>query len=206
MSISDKTPQRADLHFCFKLGKSPLETVDMINSTYSDKPVNRRLVYRWFERFNDGDETLTDHQRTGRPAIARSDKNVTLVSDAINSDRRLTIRSLCDKLDMSYGTIQTILSDDLKMCRVSARWVPRLLKDDEMTNRVQKSQLFIRQWRKEGDDFLKRIITADETWVYYYDPETKMQSSQWKHTDSPPPKKARVSRTIGKHMFIVFFD
>ena len=130
MSISDKTPQRAVLHFCYKLGKSPLETVDMINSTYSDKPVNRRLVYRWFERFSDGDETLTDHQRTGRPPNARSDNNFTLVSDAINSDRRLTIRSLCDELDMSYGTIQTILSDDLKMRRVSARLVPRLSKDD----------------------------------------------------------------------------
>ena len=178
MSISDKTPQRAVIQFCYKLGKSPLETVALYNSTYSDKSVNRRLVYWWFERFNDGDESLVDHQRTGRPAIARSDKNVTLVSDAINSDKRSTIRSLSEELYMSYGNIQRILTEDLKMHRVCARWVPRLLKEEEMTNRVQKSKQFIRQWRKDGDDFLRRKITADETWVHFYDPESKMQSSQ----------------------------
>jgi hypothetical protein len=33
----------------------------------------------------------------------------------------------------------------------------------------------------EDENFLKRItrITGDETWVYGYDVETKMQSSQW---------------------------
>ena len=31
-----------------------------------------------------------------------------------------------------------------------------------------------------GDDnFFKNIITGDETWVYGYDVETKVQSSQW---------------------------
>jgi hypothetical protein len=30
----------------------------------------------------------------------------------------------------------------------------------------------------EDENFLKRIITGNETWVYGYDVETKMQSSQ----------------------------
>lgn len=53
---------------------------------------------------------------------------------------------------------------------------------------------------------MRRITTVDETWVYHFDPESKMQSSQWKHTYSLPPKKARVTRTFKKHMFVVFFD
>jgi hypothetical protein len=31
----------------------------------------------------------------------------------------------------------------------------------------------------EDENFLKRIITGDETWVYEHDVEMKMQSSQW---------------------------
>ena len=32
-----------------------------------------------------------------------------------------------------------------------------------------------------GDpDFLNTMITDDESWVYGYDPETKVQSSQWR--------------------------
>jgi len=28
---------------------------------------------------------------------------------------------------------------------------------------------------KEGEDFLNKIITGDETWVHRYDPENKKQ-------------------------------
>ena len=194
MSISEKTPQRAVMHFCYKLNKSPLDTVKMINDTYGESRVNRRLVYRWFQRFREGDESFEDQQRTGRPVCGRSDKNVKSVSDAVNEDRHSTIRSMCEKLDLSYGTVQRILKNDLKMRRVSAKWVHHLLKDEEMAARVQESKRFLRRWRKEGDAFLQRIITADETWVYFYDPGSKMQSSQWKHVDSPPTaRKIRLT-------------
>ena len=38
---------------------------------------------------------------------------------------------------------------------------------------------------------LDPLVTCDESWIYCYDPETKRQSSQWKHAGSPRPKKAR---------------
>jgi hypothetical protein len=46
----------------------------------------------------------------------------------------------------------------------------------------------------------------DECWVYLYDPETKNQSKEWKHTSSPPPKKAKVQTSTGKVMLSVFWD
>ena len=42
---------------------------------------------------------------------------------------------------------------------------------------------------KFGDDpgdFIEQVVTQDETWVHPYDPESKMQSKQWKHPGSPP--------------------
>ena len=39
-----------------------------------------------------------------------------------------------------------------------------------------------------------------------YDPETKRQGSQWKHTGSPRPKKARLSKSTHKLLMIPFFD
>jgi len=35
------------------------------------------------------------------------------------------------------------------------------------------------------ENFLKNVITGDETWVYGYDVETKVQSSQWMGKLSP---------------------
>ncbi|MES9881797.1 MAG: hypothetical protein ABW185_13045 [Sedimenticola sp.] len=50
------------------------------------------------------------------------------------------------------------------------------------------------------------IITTDETWLWHFDPERKAQSEVWKTPNSPPPKKARVSKSGGKHMFVFFMD
>ena len=54
--------------------------------------------------------------------------------------------------------------------------------------------------------FLGNVITADETWVCGYDPETRVQSSQWKSPISPHAKKARQLRSTIKVIMIVFFD
>jgi len=45
-----------------------------------------------------------------------------------------------------------------------------------------------------------------EIWVYGYDPETRVLSSQWTSPSSPRAKKAHQSRSNIKVMTIVFFD
>ena len=52
---------------------------------------------------------------------------------------------------------------------------------------------------------LDALVTCDKSWIYCYDPETKRQSSQWKHAGSPRPKKARQSKSTHK-LLMIFFD
>ena len=59
----------------------------------------------------------------------------------------------------------------------------------------------------ESDNtFLPRIITKDESWVHYYEPEDKRMSMVWKNYNSSSPKKARAMKSIGKVICIVFLD
>ncbi len=59
----------------------------------------------------------------------------------------------------------------------------------------------------EDPAFMASIVTGDKSWVYGYDPETKVQSSQWKSPDEPRPEKARMNHmTNVKLMLITFFD
>jgi len=44
-------------------------------------------------------------------------------------------------------------------------------------------------FRRDPNDLLSRLVTTDETWLYHYDPETKQQSMEWRHSGSPRPKK-----------------
>jgi len=54
--------------------------------------------------------------------------------------------------------------------------------------------------------FFASIVIMDETWMPMFNPETKWKSAQWKHTDSPPPKKFRVTISAEKMMVAMFRD
>ncbi|PNF37281.1 hypothetical protein B7P43_G00425 [Cryptotermes secundus] len=61
-------------------------------------------------------------------------------------------------------------------------------------------------YQREGDDFLGRIVTLDETWARSYELYLKQQSNEWKHPGSPHPKKVRPTQSNVKAMFIVGYD
>ena len=54
------------------------------------------------------------------------------------------------------------------------------------------------------DDFVERFLTQDECWVHLFEPETKRQSMQWKHSTSPATKKPKVVPSIKKMMPLSF--
>ena len=88
------------------------------------------------------------------------------------------------EVGISHGSIHAILSDDLKMRRVSAKFVPRQLTTDQMECRMKVAgELFEKS--TQDPTFLTKIVTGDESWVFAYDPETKVQSAEW-HTLSSP--------------------
>lgn len=66
------------------------------------------------------------------------------------------------------------MSDNLEKQYVSAKFVTRLKNPDQMEIR-QLIMADCFEKSKEDTTFLETIITGDETWVYTYDLETKMQ-------------------------------
>ena len=81
-----------------------------------------------------------------------------------------------------------------------------VLTDEDRMKRVAAFQAFLRKWRSARERFLDRIITTDKTWLYYYDLETKQESSQWVTKGQGPPEKTRVCNSAGKIMCVVFMD
>jgi len=70
------------------------------------------------------------------------------------------------------------------MRQIAAKFVPRLLNNDQRDHRVQVCTELQKAVRHDPN-FLSRVITGDESCLYDYDPETKQQSSQWKMPSSP---------------------
>jgi len=89
------------------------------------------------------------------------------------------------------------------MRRVSTKFVLRFLPDDHEDNRVEIRQELLAT--VNGNETFLKIITGDETWVYGYDVETKMQLSQWMGKGLPRPQEARISRLKINVLLGVFF-
>ena len=75
------------------------------------------------------------------------------------------------------------------MRRVTANFVPRVLTVEQKQQRLS-IPLELRNRAASDSSFLGNVTTGDETWVYGYDPETRVQSSQWKSPSSPHEKKS----------------
>lgn len=64
------------------------------------------------------------------------------------------------------------------MFKLCDRWVPRMLSSPQKRFRVQCSKAN-KMLMEETNNFFSQIVTGDETWVHFYDPEIKVESKQW---------------------------
>ena len=124
-------------NFVSNCKKSAKVTHEMLNLVYGDAAVTLKMVYKWFEWFHNGCESVEDEERSGRPSTSKTQENVERLSEMIRSNRRLIIREISEDLNISYGSIQNILTTDLNMRRVSAKFLPRVLTVE------QKEQQFL---------------------------------------------------------------
>ena len=120
------------------------------------------------------------------------------VRDLVYSDRRIQVEEIAQALGISHGSVSTILHDRLGMRKLTARWVTKSLSDEQMATRASVCSALLKHFRSK-DDFLLRLVTVDETWVHYYEPENNAQSRQW-------VLEAKEVQDAGKVMATVFWD
>ena len=128
------------------------------------------------------------------------------VRDLVYSDRRVKVKEIANALHISDGSISTILHDCLGMGNLTTRWVPKSLSDEQMATRASVCSALLKRFRSKEDDFQSRLVTVDETWVHYYEPENKAQSRQWVGPGFPRLKKFKTQPSAGKVMATVFWD
>jgi len=92
------------------------------------------------------------------------------------------------------------------MRKLSAKWVPKCLNADQNRQRCQSSEQLLEFFRRDPNDFLLRLVTMDKIWLYHHDSETKQQSMEWRHSDSPRPKKFRVQKSAVKVLASIIWN
>ena len=116
----------------------------------------------------------------------------------------MSIETISAQFDVSVGIVHTIIREELKMRKICANFVTRVLREDQKERRCHDSREMVELINSDPAG-LDALMTYEESWISCYDPETKRQNSQWKHAGSPRPKKARQSKSTHKLLMIPFF-
>ena len=159
--------------------------------------MNQASVFEWHKRFKEGRESVKDDERCGRSKEVNTPELIGQIKNFMDKDRRVSIETISAQFDVSVGTVHTIIREELKMPKICAKFVLRVLREDQKERRCHDSREMI-ELINSDPAVLDTLVTCDESWIYCYDPETKGQSSQWKHAGSPRPKKARQGKSIHK--------
>ncbi|GJQ72040.1 hypothetical protein Trydic_g3141 [Trypoxylus dichotomus] len=61
------------------------------------------------------------------------------------------------------------------------------------------------RYRHDTENFLARFRILNESWTHH-DVETKIQSKEWIHRDSPPPRKFKMQPSSEEVMLSIFWD
>ena len=205
-SFSSKVEYRAVIRYLYLKGKTGQEIHCELTNVYGSSAPSYAQVKFWVGEFKRGRTSLEDETRSGRPSVATDEEMCNKVRDLVYSDRRVKVEEIGNALHISHGSVSTILHDRLGMRKLTARWVPKSLSDEQVATRASVCSALLKRFRSKEDDFLSRLVTVDETWVYYYEPENNAQSRQWLGPGSPRPKKFKTQPSAGKVMATVFWD
>ena len=139
--------------YWFKRGYNTTTATFEINKAYTNA-VTARTVQRWFQRFQDGDFSLEDKPRSGRPQEIDDDKLLELVESnpAQTSDELATILG-CSSTGVRYR-----LHSLGKTSRLG-RWTPHKLSETNLRQRVMIcTSLLLKQ---RVDPFFNRMMTKN---------------------------------------------
>ena len=181
----DRVEVRAVIkYFCKKGNCPPKEIHDNFIKTLGDESPFYSTVRKWAAEFRRGRMSLEDYERPGRPKVVATDENVEHVHSLIMCDRRRSQRDIAGQIGISFGAVQSLLTDILGRSKVSARWIPRMLIKDQKKSRLDISKYLLSLYEADPEQFMRRVVTQDETCVHRFDPEAKKQRMQWKHPGS----------------------
>ena len=154
-------------------GKTSKEIHGILAGVNRSSAPSHAQVKFWVGEFKRGRTCLEDEARSGRPTDATDEEMCKKVRDLVYSDSRIQEEEIAQALSVSHSSISTILG----IRKLTARWVPKSLSDEQMATRASVCGALLKRFRSK-DDFLLRLVTVDETLFHYYEPENKVQNRQ----------------------------
>jgi hypothetical protein len=109
-----------------RAGKRQKEVKPLVDSAYPDKKMSisqiNRIIKVAKEGKNTADQCVSNLKKTRRTGDV-----VAAVAASVDQDCQVTVKTLVARYGLCFGTVNSILRDNLGLVRESVHWVHKLL-------------------------------------------------------------------------------
>ena len=109
----------------------------------------------------EGRESVRDDERFGRSKEVKTPELIGQIKNFMDKDRRVSIETIRAKFAVSVGTVHTIIREELKMRKICAKFVPRVLREDQKERRCHDSREMV-ELINSDPAVLDALVTCDE--------------------------------------------
>ena len=117
-------------------------------------------VTQWCKKFKSGVDSVENAPHARRLKLQLCKKKVEKVTNLVATDARLTTRHIAKCIGISVGAADTILRHDLKMRRISARWLPHVVTKEHKLARVRITKQLLKQFPKYNNTTSRRSLVS----------------------------------------------
>ncbi|XP_055307456.1 histone-lysine N-methyltransferase SETMAR-like [Sitodiplosis mosellana] len=188
----EKSEFRMLIKHYFLRGKTITETKTKLDKYYPDSFPSIGTIHKWFTEFKCGRTSTETIPSPGRPIEVTTPEMIGKIHDLVLDEPKIKVREIVKAVNVSYERVVNILHNHLNMNKLCARWVPRSLSIHEKRIRVTTSKRNLALFNRNPNEFLRRIITTDETWIHFYTHESSQQSKEWTKRGETPPKRPKT--------------
>ena len=110
---------------------------------------------------------------------------ISLIHELILEDRWISVKSIAEHLTWAGWVHNSWRFGHAEALREVG---PKMPEHRSKMSMVPVVWANLEYFRRDPNDFMSWLVTMDKTWLYHYDPETRQQSVEWRHSGSPLPQ------------------
>ena len=129
-----------ELNFVVKNGIKCFKTLDMLTVVFVECILSQKSFYKRYKRFKKGREDVDDDEQPEDATTSTNEENIETVKNIVLENRRITIREVGENVGILSGSCYSVFSNVLRMKRVAAKLVLKLLNFEQKQCRIRIAQ------------------------------------------------------------------
>ncbi|KAB7505434.1 Histone-lysine N-methyltransferase SETMAR [Armadillidium nasatum] len=209
--------QKVIVKYLFSMRNDPTEIHKLLTASCGSTAADYKIVKGWIRELScgndDNEEEIHSEGPNGIPVtVLTPDPTdpavVQRIEYLITKDKRMTVDRIAEMTVIPKPLASNIITQVLGLKRVCERWVPRLWTPEQRHYRVEASKELFEKYEDEGENFLRKIIFGDESFIQYYTPDklATPTAPQRRHSKSIAEERYKPAIEPKQCITIFFFD